>query len=100
MLAAGLLEVALFGLNATYLTALGRATVVAVSTALLAAGLLRRREREADRYAAGAGHAGHLAALLRAGAVGPTRRRRLLARHPDPAARAAALARPADPPGA
>ncbi|MGC4763799.1 M48 family metalloprotease [Micromonospora sp. DT46] len=99
VLAAGLLEVAFFGLNATYLTALGRAMVVAVSTALLAAGLLRRREREADRYAADAGHAGHLAALLRAGAVGPTRRRRLLARHPDPAARAAALARPADPPG-
>lgn len=99
VLAAGLLEVALFGLNPTYLTALGRATVVAVSTALLAAGLLRRREREADRYAADAGHAGHLAALLRARTVGTTRRGRLLARHPDPAARAAALSRPADPPG-
>ncbi|MEH0973309.1 M48 family metalloprotease [Micromonospora sp. CPCC 205546] len=99
VLAAGLLEVAFFGPNATYLTALGRATVVAVLTALLAAGLLRRREREADRYAASAGHAERLAALLRAGTAGPTRRRRLLARHPDPATRAAALGRPADPPG-
>ncbi|MEU4639384.1 M48 family metalloprotease [Micromonospora sp. NPDC023814] len=99
VLAAGLLEVAFFGLNATYLTALGRAAVIAVSTALLAAGLLRRREREADRYAAEAGHAAHLAALLRAGAGRPTRRRRLLARHPDPVARAATLGRPAEPPG-
>ncbi|MEU4779387.1 M48 family metalloprotease [Micromonospora sp. NPDC023633] len=99
VLAAGLFEVVFFGLNATYLTALGRAAVVAVLTALLAAGLLRRREREADRYAADAGHAGHLAALLRAGTARPTRRRRLLARHPDPAIRAAALGRPADPPG-
>ncbi|MEW2379599.1 M48 family metalloprotease [Micromonospora sp. NPDC047812] len=99
VLAAGLLEVAFFGPNATYLTALGRATVVAVLTALLAAELLRRREREADRYAADAGHAERLAALLRAGIVRPTRRRRLLARHPDPATRAAALGRPADPPG-
>ncbi|RLK25884.1 peptidase M48-like protein [Micromonospora sp. M71_S20] len=99
VLAAGLLEVAFFGPNATYLTALGRATVVAVLTALLAAGLLRRREREADRYAAGAGHGERLAALLRAGTAGPTRRRRLLARHSDPATRAAALGRPADPPG-
>ncbi|MGN9768156.1 M48 family metalloprotease [Micromonospora sp. SD12] len=99
VLTAGLLEVAFFGLNATYLTALGRAAVIAVLTALLAAGLLRRREREADRYAAGVGHAGHLAALLRAGTARPTRRRRLLARHPDPATRAAALDRPADPPG-
>ncbi|MEU4772675.1 M48 family metalloprotease [Micromonospora sp. NPDC023644] len=97
VLAAGLFEVASFGLNATYLTALGRATVVAVLTALLAAGLLRRREREADRYAADAGHAGHLAALLRAGTA--ARGRRLLARHPDPRTRAAALGRPADPPG-
>ncbi|MGK5519022.1 M48 family metalloprotease [Micromonospora sp. URMC 107] len=99
VLAAGLFEVTSFGPNATYLTALGRAAVVAVLTGLLAAGLLRRREREADRYAADAGHAGHLAALLRAGTARPARRRRLLARHPDPATRAAALGRPADPPG-
>ncbi|MEH1098273.1 M48 family metalloprotease [Micromonospora sp. CPCC 205561] len=98
VLAAGLLEVAFFGPNATYLTALGRATVVTVLTALLAAGLLRRREREADRYAAGHGHGEHLAALLRAGTARRPRRRPL-ARHPDPAARAAALGRPVDPPG-
>ncbi|MER7419410.1 M48 family metalloprotease, partial [Micromonospora peucetia] len=99
VLAAGLLEVAFFGLNATYLAALGRAAVIAVVAALLAAGLLRQREREADRYAADAGHAEHLAALLRAGTARPTRRRRLLARHPAPATRAAALGRPAEPPG-
>ncbi|SCL72014.1 M48 family metalloprotease [Micromonospora peucetia] len=99
VLAAGLLEVAFFGLNATYLAALGRTALIAVVAALLAAGLLRRREREADRYAADAGHTEHLVALLGTGTARPTRRSWLLARHPAPAVRAAALGRPADPPG-
>ncbi|MER7456030.1 M48 family metalloprotease [Micromonospora sp. NPDC126480] len=72
-------------------TALWAATV-----AVLAAALLRLREHEADRYAAGAGGQSALAALFaRAPAPHPaqpwSRVRRLLARHPDPVARAGAL---------
>jgi Zn-dependent protease with chaperone function len=70
------------------------AIVLVAAVAVLAAALLRRRELEADRYAAVAGSASALAELF-AGAMGRGRHRnvlrRILATHPDPATRIAAL---------
>lgn len=78
-------------------SALLRSGTLVLAVAVLAAYLLRLREREADRYAARAGTTAGVIAVL--GAAPASARRgppaRLFARHPDRADRIAALSEPA-----
>ncbi|MFK3983359.1 M48 family metalloprotease [Micromonospora sp. NPDC050397] len=88
------------GLSGQALTMWAKAVLLAGVTVVLAAGLLRRRELDADRHAALTGPSGPLLALLSGAPGTPARRpgwtpRRWLARHPSPAARIAALHSPA-----
>lgn len=79
-----------------------RALLLAAGTAALGALLLRLRERAADSYAARSGHADALVAQLSATALrGPARRLRLpalVATHPAPVDRIAAIRAPVPPP--
>lgn len=80
--------------NTPSATTFVEAIVLVAATATLAAALLRAREHEADRYTADAGSGSALAQLLASAATRTRRRalvRRILATHPDPAARISAL---------
>ncbi|MGK5740243.1 M48 family metalloprotease [Micromonospora sp. URMC 103] len=84
------------------IAALVGVTLLAATVAVLAAALLRLREHEADRYAAGAGAESALVALFSrttpAPRPGPAARvGRVLARHPAPTDRAFALRHTARP---
>ncbi|MEV0804941.1 M48 family metalloprotease [Micromonospora sp. NPDC050200] len=97
-----LLEVGSIGPNAIIGGALLRALLLAGLVAVLAAALLRVREREADLHAARTGQAEALTALLRdasvrqapAGNRGTAALRRLFARHPSPPERVRSLRHP------
>ncbi|MEU6075698.1 M48 family metalloprotease [Micromonospora sp. NPDC047074] len=95
----GLLEIGTFSPNAIVGATFLRALLLSVLVAVLAAALLRAREREADLHVVRAGQAQGLTALLHdastrerpAGNGAAARLRRLLARHPSPRDRAASL---------
>ena len=98
VLLASVPEFAVAGDTTAPLTALTQCLLLAVITAVFSAGLLRLRERQADRYAAAAvgtmPFVVALAAERRASSGRDRWYRRVFASHPDPLARVAALAKP------
>jgi len=76
------------------ITSLAQALLFILLSGVLSAALLRRREYEADAFAAGCGHHHALTRLFDRPARSVARRFRLMARHPNRQARSEALRNP------